>query len=152
MNLAGALKIDGNAVRIRSFEMAGQKLRVRVPLASEMELMKERVNNADYSENYQKLVAPFLEKKDLIKDEDIVFTDDDVIVNGKSSKELAKSSAQMSAQIVEMFKLLVPVNGEDLSGLTIEDIDAEFPLSIQIEISKKISEVISPGYEETRKN
>lgn len=152
MNLAGALKIDGNAVRIRSFEMAGQKLRVRVPLASEMELMKERVNNADYSENYQKLVTPFLEKKDLIKDEDIVFTDDDVIVNGKSSKELAKSSAQMSAQIVEMFKLLVPVNGEDLSGLTIEDIDAEFPLSIQIEISKKISEVISPGYEETRKN
>lgn len=152
MNLAGALKIDGNAVRIRSFEMAGQKLRVRVPLASEMELMKERVNNADYSENYQKLVAPFLEKKDLIKDEDIIFADDDVIVNGKSSKELAKSSAQMSAQIVEMFKLLVPVNGEDLSGLTIEDIDAEFPLSIQIEISKKISEVISPGYEETRKN
>jgi hypothetical protein len=99
------------------------------------------------------MVDPLLEKKDSFDNEEIKFTDDDVLINDKSIKELAKVAAQTNARIVEMFKLLVPViDGEDLSKLTYEEIENEFPFSVQLEVSKKIAEVISPGYEETRKN
>jgi hypothetical protein len=153
MKLSESLKINSNNIRIREFTMAGQTLRVRVPLASEMEAMNERVKNVEWQDQYKKMVDPLLEKKDSFDNEEIKFTDDDVLINDKSIKELAKVAAQTNARIVEMFKLLVPViDGEDLSKLTYEEIENEFPFSVQLEVSKKIAEVISPGYEETRKN
>lgn len=153
MKLSESLKINSNNIRIREFTMAGQTLRVRVPLASEMEAMNERVKNVEWQDQYKKMVDPLLEKKDSFDNEEIKFTDDDVLINDKSIKELAKVAAQTNARIVEMFKLLVPViDGEDLSELTYEEIENEFPFSVQLEVSKKIAEVISPGYEETRKN
>lgn len=153
MKLSESLKINSNNIRIREFTMAGQTLRVRVPLASEMEAMNDRVKNAAWKDQYKKMVDPLLEKKDSFDNEEIKFTDDDVFINDKSIKELAKVAAQTNARIVEMFKLLVPVvDGADLSGLTYEDVESEFPFSVQLDISKKIAEVISPGYEETRKN
>jgi len=153
MKLSESLKINSNNIRIREFTMAGQALRVRVPLSSEMEAMNERVKNAAWEDQYKKMVDPLLEKKDSFDNEEIKFTDDDVFINDKSIKELAKVAAQTNARIVEMFKLLVPVvDGADLSGLTYEDVESEFPFSVQLDISKKIAEVISPGYEETRKN
>jgi hypothetical protein len=153
MKLSESLKINSNNIRIREFTMSGQSLRVRVPLASEMEAMNERVKNIDWKKEYQKITAPLLEKKEELQSEEIKFVDDDIFINNKSAKELAKVSAQTNARIVEMFKLLVPViDGEDLSELTYEEIENEFPFSVQLEVSKKIAEVISPGYEETRKN
>lgn len=153
MKLSESLKINSNNIRIREFTMAGQTLRVRVPLSSEMEAMNDRVKNAAWEDQYKKMVDPLLEKKDSFDNEEIKFTDDDVFINDKSIKELAKVAAQTNARIVEMFKLLVPVvDGADLSGLTYEDVESEFPFSVQLDISKKIAEVISPGYEETRKN
>lgn len=153
MKLSESLKINSNNIRIREFTMAGQTLRVRVPLSSEMEAMNDRVKNAAWEDQYKKMVDPLLEKKDSFNNEEIKFTDDDVFINDKSIKELAKVAAQTNARIVEMFKLLVPViDGADLSGLTYEDVESEFPFSVQLDISKKIAEVISPGYEETRKN
>jgi len=153
MKLSESLKINSNNILIREFTMAGQTLRVRVPLASEMEAMNERVKNVEWQDQYKKMVDPLLEKKDSFDNEEIKFTDDDVLINDKSIKELAKVAAQTNARIVEMFKLLVPViDGEDLSKLTYEEIENEFPFSVQLEVSKKIAEVISPGYEETRKN
>jgi hypothetical protein len=153
MKLSESLKINSNNIRIREFTMAGQTLRVRVPLASEMEAMNERVKNVEWQDQYKKMVDPLLEKKDSFDNEEIKFTDDDVLINDKSIKELAKVASQTNARIVEMFKLLVPViDGADLSELTYEEIENEFPFSVQLEVSKKIAEVISPGYEETRKN
>lgn len=153
MKLSESLKINSENIRIREFTMAGQKLRVRVPLSSEMDSMNERVKNTEWEKYYEKLAAPFLEKKDKLESEEIKFEDDDILVGEKSIKEMAKVSAQTNARIVEMFKLLVPVvEDADMSQLTYEEIEAEFPFSTQIEIAKKISEVISPGYEETRKN
>lgn len=153
MKLSESLKINSNNIRIREFSMAGQSLKVRVPLASEMEAMNERVKNVNWEDQYKKMTDPLMQKKETLEGEEIQFTDDDVILNGKSTKELAKVAAQTNARIVEMFKLLVPVvDGADLSGLTYEDIESEFPFSVQLDVSKKIAEVISPGYEETRKN
>jgi hypothetical protein len=153
MKLSESLKINSNNIRIREFTMSGQSLRVRVPLASEMEAMNERVKNVCWEDQYKKMTDPIIEKKETFDNEEIQFTDDDVIINGKSTKELAKVAAQTNARIVEMFKLLVPVvDGADLSELTYADIESEFPFSVQLDVSKKIAEVISPGYEETRKN
>jgi hypothetical protein len=153
MKLSESLKINSNNIRIREFTMSGQSLRVRVPLASEMEAMNERVKNVSWEDQYKKMTDPIIEKKETFDNEEIQFTDDDVIINGKSTKELAKVAAQTNARIVEMFKLLVPViDGADLSELTYADIESEFPFSVQLDVSKKIAEVISPGYEETRKN
>jgi len=153
MKLSESLKINSNNIRIREFTMSGQSLRVRVPLASEMEAMNERVKNVSWEDQYKKMTDPIIEKKETFDNDEIQFTDDDVIINGKSTKELAKVAAQTNARIVEMFKLLVPViDDADLSELTYEDIESEFPFSVQLDVSKKIAEVISPGYEETRKN
>ena len=43
-------------------------------------------------------------------------------------------------------------NGIDMNTITYADIDEAFPFAVQMEVMKKIIEVISPGYEETRKN
>lgn len=153
MKLSESLKINTENIRIRDFMMAGQKLRVRVPLASEFNDMNERIKNAEWQSHYDKLCAPLLEKKETLEGENFKFEDDDVIIKDKSMKEMAQISAQTNARIVEMFKLLVPViEGADMSQLTYEEIEIEFPFSVQLEMARKIGEVISPSYEETRKN
>lgn len=151
MKISENLKINSDSIRIRTFTMAGQTLKVRVPLASEMEAMSKRVSETDWQSKYNEFAAPLLEKKETLDGEKIEYKEDDIVIGGKSIKETAILAAQTNARIVEMFKLLVPVDG-DLSNLTYEEIEAEFPFSVQLEISKKIAEVISPGYEETRKN
>lgn len=151
MKLSESLKINTDNIRIRDFTMAGQKLRVRVPLAAEMETMNKRINDVDWKKKYDEFSIPLIERKDILKGEKIEFADDDILVDGRSIKETAILAAQTNARIVEMFKLLIPVDG-DLENLTYEEIESEFPFSVQLEISKKIAEVISPGYEETRKN
>jgi len=153
MKLSESLRINTENIRIREFIMAGQKLRVRVPLASEFDEMNTRIKNAEWQSHYEKLSAPLLEKKETLEGESFKFLDDDVIINDKSIKEMAQLTAQTNARIVEMFKLLVPViEGADMTQLTYEEIETEFPFSVQLEVSRKIGEVIAPGYEETRKN
>jgi len=101
----------------------------------------------------KKWAKSIIEKKESIEGEAIEFKEDDILISGKSVKEMAKMAAQTNARILEMFKLLVPeMDGENMENLTYEEIENEFPFSIQIELSKKITEVISPGYEEARKN
>lgn len=149
MKLSQSLKINSDNIRIREFTMAGQKLRVRVPLASEMEAITKAVDDVEWKSKFEEL------KKSFAADPDakIEHLADDVMINGKSIKELAVMSAKTEARIVHMIRLLVPAEeGFDMSQITYADIEAEFPFSVQIEMMKKISEVISPGYEETRKN
>ena len=153
MKLSESLKISTESIRIREFMMANQKLKLRVPLASEFNEMNERIKNAEWQSHYDKLCAPLLQKKETLEGDSFKFLDDDIIINDKSMKEMAQLTAQTNARIVEMFKLLVPaIDGENLSQLTYEEIETEFPFSVQLEIARKIGEVISPSYEETRKN
>jgi hypothetical protein len=153
MKLSESLKINTENIRIRDFTMAGQKLRVRVPLSSEMDDINKKVEATDWSHKRKEMIEPMFAKKEELESEKIVFEDDDVIFDGKSMKALAKATAQTETRITEMIKLLVPVQeGTDMSETTYEEINAEFPFSIQLELMKKIIEVISPSYEETRKN
>jgi len=83
--------------------------------------------------------------------EGVEVIEDDVVVDGKSTKDTIISIVQMENKITEYIKLLVPKEGS-LENLTYQEIDEEFTLQTQLEIVEKITEVIQPGYKETRKN
>lgn len=153
MKLSEILKINQQVLRVRSFVLGGQNFKVRVPLASELDAINKRVSEIDFSKKTEELIAPLLEKKETLQSDSIVYLDDDVIVDGRSVKDLAKMTAQTEQRILEMVKLLVPeMEGANMEELTYEEINSEFPFPVQLELMKKISEVISPSYEESRKN
>lgn len=143
------------AIRTRTFELGGHTFKVRVPLTSESEAMFERVS-APASELIEKfyatLTASLIKFKDQQSDE-FQFTDNDIIVSGRSMREAAKNKAVMEARVTEYVKLLVPEDPEQsMADITYADIEAEWPLSVQVALVDKIVEVISPSYKETRGN
>lgn len=156
MSIAKSLKINQDTIRMRSFDFNGQTLRVRVPLTNEADALYEKIKEPSdelVKQKYEELSKPLLEKRaELEKSEDIKFTDDDIIVGGNSVRELAKTQAGGETRILETFKLLVPADGKEMKDLTYEEINEDLPLPIQLELVKKITEVISPSYEESRKN
>ena len=137
-------------LRTKSFELAGHDFKVRVPLTKELDAMQERIEQYDqteYQKRFDKMTASFRTGTF----EGVVVTDDDVVVEGRSTKELVKTILQMENRVVEYIKLLVPVNGT-LGEITYEEIEAEWPTPVQLEILAKISEAIQPGYKDSRKN
>ena len=137
-------------LRTKSFELAGYDFKVRVPLTKELDAMQERIikiDQAEFQKRFDKMTASF--RTGTI--EGVVVTDDDVIVEGRSTKELVQSILKMENQMVEYIKLLVPVSGT-IDDITYEEIEAEWPTSVQLEILAKISEAIQPGYKDSRKN
>jgi hypothetical protein len=148
MKLAGAF---GNleSLRIKSFELGGHTFKVHVPLSKDLDAMQERMTKVDEvksQERYAKLTAKFVDGVD-----GAVFSDNDIVVDGRSMRDLVKTISIVENRIVEYVKLLVPVEGT-LEDLTYEDIEAEFPMQVQLELVDKISESIQPGYKEARKN
>ncbi len=149
--------INTAQLRTRKFEINGQAFNVRIPLANEAEEMFKKAENPTpehIEEKYQELTKDLMKKKDVLlsKDSGVIFKDDDIIVGDNSMRSLAKSQAGTEIRIVESFKLLIPVDGTDLSDLTYDEVNAEFPLPVQLTLVKRIAEVISPNYEEVRKN
>ena len=95
----------------------------------------------------------YAKKQEIIDSKaEIQFTDNDVIVGEQSLLELAKSQASGEIRILESIKLLVPVDGTNLGNITYAEIQEEFPLPVQLSLVKKIAEVVSPAYEDVRKN
>lgn len=155
--LKKALGINPDNVRIREFELGGQKFRVRVPLTIEAEAIFNRTQNPDekmVDDKYQEIAKPLLDLREKFEAEqgDIVYTDNDIIVKEKSMREMAKAQVSTQLRILETFKLLVPVDNSDMNDLAYDDINNEFPLPIQLTMVKKITEIISPSYEESKKN
>jgi hypothetical protein len=153
MKLSELLKVNQQQLRTRTFNLGGQQFKVRVPLSVELEAINKRVMEVNADNKTNEMLTPLFEKKKELQSESIVFLKDDVIVDGRSTRQLAKMTAQTEQRILEMIKLLVPeVEGATMDNLTYEEINEEFPFPVQLELMKKIAEVISPGYEETRKN
>ena len=155
--LAGAFAINADKLRIRTFEYNNQTFHVRIPLAKEAEEMFERVENPPeelINKKFHELTKSLYEKKDEISasNADIKFLDDDVVVGDKSLKDMAKSQAKGEVRILESIKLLVPTDGQKLNDITYDDVEIEFPLPVQLSLVKKIAEVVSPAYEDVRKN
>lgn len=145
------------AVRNRDFEFQGQKFKVRVPLAKEAEEMFNKASNPSdelVEEKYTELSKDLIARKDEILEQkaDIKFLENDVVVGETSLRTLAKTQAGNEIRVIESFKLLLSPTGESIGDITYDQIQEEFPLPIQLALVKRISEVISPSYEEVRKN
>ena len=137
-------------IRTRSFILGGFEFKVRVPLSAELEAIQQRINDIDeaaFAKRYEETT------KDLINPPPagVEVVDGDVIVNGKSSKELVRSVLAMENRITEYVRLLVPANGS-MEDISYEDIEAEWPLAVQMQIYEAINEAIQPGYKDARKN
>jgi hypothetical protein len=137
-------------LRTKSFELAGYNFKVRVPLTRELDAMQDRIekfDQAEYQKRFDKMTSSF---RTGIFD-GVVVSEDDVVIEGRSTKELVQTILQMENRMVEYIRLLVPVNGT-LDEITYEDIEAEWPTAVQLEVLAKISEAIQPGYKDSRKN
>ena len=56
-----------------------------------------------------------------------------------------------SSRITEYIRLLVAADGSDaLAEITYDEINAEWPLQVQLALVDKIGEVIAPTYQEAR--
>lgn len=142
---------ETTSLRTKTFSLSGHEFKVRVPLTKELDEMQERIEKIDLAEfqkRYDKMTASFREQASI---EGVVVTDDDVVIEGRSTKELIKTILQMENRMVEYIKLLIPATGT-LDGITYEEIEAEWPTSVQLEVLAKISEAIQPGYKDSRKN
>jgi hypothetical protein len=139
----------------RSFELGGHTFKVRIPLVAESDAIYKKVsepNEETVEKVYQEITKP-LRQFENNQTEGFQFTDDDILVEGRSMREAAKNKTITEARITEFFKLLVPeMEGVSLEDLTYADIQEEFPMSVQMQIVEKIGEAISPTYREARGN
>jgi hypothetical protein len=141
----------------RTFELGGHTFKVNIPSVAESDAIYMRVINPSeevINKIYQSMAEPLLKfKDDAIEDSGVEYLEDDVVVQGRSMREAAKNKAMTEAKITEYIKLLAPENPTDtMDDITYADIEAEFPVAIQLSIVEKIAEVISPTYKESRGN
>lgn len=144
-------KYNTEALRTKTFELAGHIFKVRIPLTKEMDEIQERVTKFDEAElqsRFDKMTASFRVGEPV---EGIVITENDVTVDGRSTRELVETTLITENRIVEFIKLLVPEEGS-LDEITYADVDAEWPIQVQLELLAKITEAIQPGYKASRGN
>jgi hypothetical protein len=150
--IASALgkKYEENRLSVlsRQFELGEHTFKVRVPAVNEIEAIYNYFKNPDETkveESYQEMV------KDLkdIKNESIEKTDNDILIEGRSMREAARNKHVLQYRITEYIKFLITETGS-LEDLTYADVEAEFPLPIQLTLVEKINEVIAPDYKEIR--
>jgi hypothetical protein len=140
------------SVLTRSFELGDHTFKVRVPSVQEIESIYEYFKNPDekeIEEIYQELSKDLIKFKDETNDS-VEFKDNDIIVDGRSIREAAKNKSTIQHRIVEYIKFLIPEDGQTLEGIENKDVEAEFPLAIQLTLVDKINEVIAPDYKESR--
>ena len=138
-------------IRTKSFKMGEYEFKVRVPLSAEMDAMLKRVTDLPEDEvkaRLEKMTSAL--RTDTPKNVELK-EDGDVLVDGRSSRELVSAVLMMERRITEHFKLLVPTEG-DFSDITYAEIEAEFPLTTQLEFVDAITAAIQPGYKDSRKN
>lgn len=140
---------------IRQFELGGHIFKVRIPSVAESDEMYDRIQNpaeAEVDAIYTTIATPLEQFRDQ-DTEEFKFTDNDIVVNGRSLRETAKTKLMTQTRITEFIKLLIPENPNDsLAELTYEEVELEFPITVQIALMEKIAEAISPSYKESRGN
>jgi hypothetical protein len=139
-------------------------IRVRVPLKKEMEEITAKIVNPPedkVAKLYDKFAAPlrktleeggkeFLEAINKEK-QTIELLDDDLIVDGKSVKQIATFAAIEETRVEEYFHLLVSETNEPVTE-TYDEITSEFPEFAVQEILKAIDQAIKPDYKTVKKN
>lgn len=137
------------SVLTRSFELGDHTFKVRVPSVSEIEAIYNYFKNPNEEKielEYQKMLKEF---GNLQEKEGVEVKDNDMIIDGRSMRETAKNKHILQHRIVEYIKFLIPETGS-LEDINYEDVEAEFPLSVQMTLVEKINEVISPEYKDIK--
>ena len=133
---------DISSLRVKTFELAGHSFKVRIPVQKEMDAMQDRIEQID-PQAFQERFAKATKGMELV--------DGDAVIDGRSTKELVETAMKVENRITEMFKLLVPADGQ-ANDLTYQDIEDELPFAVQLEMIKAIQEAIQPNYGDSRKN
>lgn len=152
-NALGA-KYQENKLSIltRTFTLGDHTFKVRVPSSGEIDAIfayYKNPNENDVEKIYQDITENLRKNKEN-KADGVEFTDNDVIVDGRSMRETAKTKAGVQHGIVEYMKFLIPETGASLEDLTYADIEEDFPFTVQLQFLDKIRETISTDYKETR--
>lgn len=139
-------------------------LKMKVPLKKEMEEInakiltpsKERVDQV-----FEKIAGPMrktLEEggEDFIKalnanKQSVEITDDDLIVDGVSLRQVAQYQTIEEVRIEEFFHLLISETGVPVNE-SFDQISAEFPEFVMKEIAQCIQSAIAPDYKSAKKN
>ena len=156
-NLGEKYQSKRASIFTRTFDLGGHTFKVQIPSIAQSDKIYQQVMNPPdevIELLYKKMAEPLIQFKDTSTAEDEVqYLENDVVVKGRSLREAAKNKAMTEAKITEYIKLLIPENPENtMDDITYADIEAEFPLPIQLSLIEKISEVISPSYKESRGN
>mgnify|MGYP003344084189 CR=1 FL=1 len=151
--LASALgkKYEENRLSVltRKFELGEHIFKVRIPSVQEIEAIYnyfKNPNDVEVEKAYQDMVKS-IDLKDV--QEGVEIKDNDIVIEGRSMRETAKNKHILQYRITEYIKFLVPETGS-LESLTYADVEAEFPLAIQLTLVDKINEVIAPDYKEIK--
>lgn len=139
-------------------------LRVKVPLKKEMEQINARIltpSKEKVDAAYERIAGPMRQTlqeggEEFVKalnenKQSVVLTDDDLIVDGTSLRQLSQYQAIEEARVEEYFHLLVSEIGEPVDE-SFEQISAEFPEFAIKEIVQSIQATISPDYKSAKKN
>jgi hypothetical protein len=157
MNLEKAFgkKFDKNTVRTKTFEYNGHTFKVKVPLTSEYETILELANKVDeekLEKYYNEITKDLVKNKDVMPENtEIVYTDNDVLIQEKSMREAAKNKLLTENRVLALIRLLVPEEqGFDMEEVTYEMVEELFPFSVQLELIDQISNTITPSYKEQK--
>ena len=137
------------SVLTRSFELGDHTFKVRVPSVQEIEAIYNYFKNPNEEKvelEYQRMLKEF---DGLKEKEGVEIKDNDMVIDGRSMRETAKNKHILQHRIVEYIKFLIPETGS-LEDITYEDVETEFPLSVQMTLVEKINEVISPEYKDIK--
>jgi len=137
------------SVLTRSFELGDHTFKVRIPSVQEIEAIYNYFKNPNeekIEEEYQLMIKAFENLKD---QEGVEVKDNDFIIDGRSIRETAKNKHILQHRIVQYIKFLIPETGS-LEDITYEDVETEFPLTVQMTLVEKINEVISPDYKDIK--
>ena len=157
MNLEKAFgkKFDKNTLRTKTFEYNGHTFKVKVPLTSEYENILELANKVDeekLEKYYTDITKDLLKNKDVMpENSEIVYTENDVLIQEKSMREAAKNKLLTENRVLALIRLLVPEEqGFDMEDVTYEMVEELFPFSVQLELIDHISNTITPSYKEQK--
>ena len=159
---------DSNRAKLKTISLnlgdLDFKLKLQLPVKREMEEITEMISepaqdriDAIYvklSEPIRKLVTDggdaFLDAINSEK-KNIIISDDDIIIDGNSVKQVAMLSAMWEIKVEKYFHLLQTESGEKITE-NFEEISAEFPDPIIKYIIETIENTIKPDYQTTKKN
>jgi hypothetical protein len=140
------------SVLTRSFELGDHTFKVRVPSVQEIEAIYNYYKNPNekkIEQEYQNLLVLKDGDGNIVADFRDQEVNNDVVIEDRSMRETAKNKHVLQHRIVEYIKFLIPETGS-LEDITYEDVETEFPLSVQMTLVEKINEVISPDYKDIK--